>query len=87
MVFLRKQIVNGEISFSDATREFSDDQSTNEKGGMLMIKESRDTYFELDWLDPEMKNAILPLKDNEVSNPILEVNQSGNKKNIRLLQF
>ena len=83
--FLRKQIVNIEISFSDAAREFSDDQSTNDNGGVLMIKESGGTYFELNWLDPEMKNAILELKDNEFSNPILEVNQSGNKKKYKIV--
>lgn len=77
---LRKRIQDGEISFSDAAREFSDDQLTRANGGVLINPETGDTRFELTKLDPQLYNQILKLKDNEVSLPILDEDRSGNKK-------
>ncbi len=77
---LRKRIQDGEISFSDAAREFSDDQLTRANGGVLINPETGDTRFELTKLDPQLYNQILKLQDNEVSIPILEEDRSGNKK-------
>jgi peptidyl-prolyl cis-trans isomerase SurA len=77
---LRKRVQDGEISFSDAAREFSDDQLTRANGGVLINPETGDTRFELTKLDPQLYNQILKLKDNEVSLPILDEDRSGNKK-------
>jgi peptidyl-prolyl cis-trans isomerase SurA len=77
---LRKRIQDGEISFSDAAREFSDDQLTRANGGVLINPETGDTRFELTKLDPQLYNQILKLQENEVSIPILEEDRSGNKK-------
>ena len=77
---LRKRIQDGEISFSDAAREFSDDQLTRANGGVLINPETGDTRFELTKLDPQLYNQILKLQDNEVSIPIIEEDRSGNKK-------
>ena len=77
---IKKRIQDGEITFADAAREFSDDNVTRANGGVLINPSTGDTRFELTKLDPQLYNQILKLKDNEISNPILEEDRSGNKK-------
>lgn len=77
---IKKRIEDGEISFADAAREFSDDQITRANGGVLINPSTGDTRFELTKLDPQLYNQILKLEDNEISIPILEEERSGNKK-------
>ena len=77
---IRKRIEDGEITFADAAREFSDDQITRANGGVLINPSTGDTRFELTKLDPQLYNQILKLEDNEISIPILEEDRSGNKK-------
>ena len=77
---IRKRIQDGEISFSDAALEFSDDKDTASNGGVLINPTSGDTRFELTKLDPEIYNQILNLEDNQISSPMIEEDRSGNKK-------
>ena len=77
---IRKRIQDGEISFSDAALEFSDDKDTASNGGVLINPTSGDTRFELTKLDPEIYNQILNLEDNQVSPPVIEEDRSSNKK-------
>jgi peptidyl-prolyl cis-trans isomerase SurA len=64
---IRQRIVNGEISFSDAARQFSDEKETRNDGGQLINPKTQDYSFELTKMDPELYTQIQSLKDNEVS--------------------
>ncbi len=64
---VRKRIVDGEISFADAAREFSDEKETRNNGGLFMNPRTQDYSFELTKMDPELYSQIQNLKDNEVS--------------------
>lgn len=77
---IRKRIQDGELAFSEAALEFSDDQETASNGGVLINPSSGDTKFELTKLDPEIYNQILNLADNQISPPLIEEDRSGNKK-------
>ena len=77
---IRKRIQDGEISFSDAALEFSDDKDTASNAGVLINPTSGDTRFELTKLNPEIYNQILNLEDNQISPPVIEEDRSGNKK-------
>ena len=76
---VKKRIDDGEISFAEAARKFSDDQITRANGGVLINPATGDTRFELTKLDPQLYNQILKLEDNEISIPLLEQDRSGNK--------
>lgn len=76
---IKKRIEDGEITFADAAKEFSDDQITRANGGVLINPATGDTRFELTKLDPQLYSQILKLEDNEVSIPLLEEDRSGNK--------
>ncbi len=64
---IRKRIIDGEISFTDAAREFSDEKETKNDGGLLINPHTQDYNFELTKMDPELYSQIQNLKDKEVS--------------------
>ncbi|MEO5787681.1 peptidylprolyl isomerase [Gelidibacter sp.] len=64
---IRKRIVEGEITFSQAAREFSDEDETKNDGGQLINPRTQDYSFELTKMDPELYTQIQSLKDDEVS--------------------
>lgn len=64
---IRQRIVDGEITFSQAAREFSDEEETRNDGGQLINPQTQDYSFELTKMDPELYTQIEPLKDGEVS--------------------
>lgn len=64
---IRKRIVDGEITFSQAAREFSDEDETRNEGGQLINPQTQDYSFELTKMDPELYTQIESLNDGEVS--------------------
>lgn len=61
---LREEIVSGKIKFEDAAKQYSNDLTTNEKGGDL-------GWFEIDQLQvPEFVDVAKSLKPGEISQPI-----------------
>tara|TARA_B100001996_G_scaffold257186_1_gene199931 strand:+ start:409 stop:1764 length:1356 start_codon:yes stop_codon:yes gene_type:complete len=64
---IRKKIVSGDITFSDAAREVSDEIETKYDGGLLINPETQDYTFELTKIDPELYSQISNLKEDEVS--------------------
>ncbi|MEP1487205.1 MAG: peptidylprolyl isomerase [Algibacter sp.] len=75
---IRKRIVDGEISFSDAAKEASDEKETRNDGGQLINPETQDYNFELTRMDPELYGQIQNLKDGEVS--LVLADQDRNQK-------
>lgn len=64
---IRKNIVEGNITFADAARESSDEKETRNDGGQLINPRTQDYSFELTKMDPELYTQIENLKDGEVS--------------------
>jgi len=64
---IRERIVAGDISFSDAARDSSDEKETKYDGGLLINPETQDYRFELTKMDPELYSQISNLKEGEVS--------------------
>lgn len=77
---IRKRIVDGEISFAEAARQFSDEKETRNSGGILINPRTMATRFELTKMDPALYSQVSDLKDNEVSLPLVDEEQNGNKK-------
>ena len=74
---IRKRIVDGELSFEEAAKSFSDEKATKNNGGVLINPTTGDTRFELTKIDPVLYTQIQRLKDNEVSAPLLEQDNAG----------
>jgi len=64
---IRERIVSGDLTFSDAARDASDEKETKYDGGLLINPETQDYSFELTKMDPELYSQISNLKEDEIS--------------------
>ena len=64
---IRKRIKDGELSFAEAAREFSDEKETKFDGGVLVNPQNLGTKFELSRLDPTLYTKVSSLGVDEVS--------------------
>jgi peptidyl-prolyl cis-trans isomerase SurA len=79
-LLIKKRIEDKEITFADAARQLSDEKETRANGGTLVNPKTQDTHFELTKMDPELYSQVSNLKDNEISNPILDEDPKSGKK-------
>ena len=80
ITLIRKRIVDKEITFAEAAKTMSDEKETRVNGGALINPKTQDTRFELTKMEPTLYGQISNLKENEVSLPLLDEDQSGKKK-------
>jgi peptidyl-prolyl cis-trans isomerase SurA len=83
-ITIRKRIEDKEITFADAARTLSDEKETRANGGVLINPKTQDTRFELTKMDPTLYGQVSNLKENEVSQPMLDEDPSG-KKSYKLM--
>ncbi len=77
---IKKKIENKEITFAEAARTESDEKETKTNGGVLINPKTQDTKFELTKMDPSLYSQVSNLKMGEISNPIIDADQSQKKK-------
>lgn len=80
ITLIRKRIEDKEITFADAARTMSDEKETRVNGGALINPKTQDTRFELTKMDPALYNQVSNLKEQEISLPLMDEDQSGKKK-------
>lgn len=80
ITLIRERIVDKEITFAEAARTMSDEKETKANGGALINPKTQDTRFELTKMDPALYSQVSNLKDNEISLPLLDEDQTGKKK-------
>ena len=84
---IRKRIDDGELTFAEAAKEFSDQKETKFDGGVLRNPVNFDTRFELTKMDPTLYNQVRNLKDNEISVPVIQVNErTGDPEGYKILR-
>ncbi|MFH6963797.1 peptidylprolyl isomerase [Flavobacterium plurextorum] len=76
---IRAKIVSKTITFAEAARTESDEKETRANGGTLVNPNTQDTRFELTKMDPTLYSQVSNLKDDEVSQPILNTDDKGKK--------
>lgn len=82
---IRTHIQEGKYSFTEAARNFSDEKETKNDGGVLRNPSDFGSRFELTKMDPKLYNQVRSLKDNEISNPILEADPRGGPPSYKIL--
>jgi len=80
ITLIKKRIADKEITFAVAARTMSDEKETRANGGALINPKTQDTRFELTKMEPSLYSQISNLKDNEISFPLMDEDQSGKKK-------
>lgn len=84
ITLIRKRIEDKELTFAEAARKFSDEKETRANGGALINPQTQDTRFELTKMDPSLYGQVSNLKDDEVSQPIVDIDDQG-RKNYKLI--
>ncbi len=77
---IRKRILDEEITFEEAAREFSTEKETKFEGGALVNQYSLDKRFELNRVDPDIYPKISNLKEAEVSLVFNDPGRTGNTR-------
>lgn len=78
---IRTAIMGDSISFFDAARKFSQDESSKTNGGLLSETENGSVYFDKEKLNPIDYNYIKNLKPGEISQPFESVDKSEGADN------
>lgn len=81
---IRSKIVDKKITFAEAARTESDQKETKANGGVLINPKTQDTRFELTKMDPSLYGQVSNLKDDAISQPILDTDENG-KKSFKLI--
>lgn len=74
---LRSKVVSGELDFSAAAREASDEEETRNEGGKLINPRTGDTRFELTKIDPQLFKQVEGLNEGEVSLVLTQQDRTG----------
>ncbi len=74
---VRNSIVNGEIPFEDAAKEYSTDKETRNNGGQLVNPVSLDTKFDLNKMDPTLSAQIYNIKEGEMTKVLTDNDRTG----------
>ncbi len=74
---LRKRILNKEISFEEAAKNFSDDKETKDLGGKIVNPNTGDAMLELTMLDPKIHQIVQNMKEGEISEVLTENDRTG----------
>jgi peptidyl-prolyl cis-trans isomerase SurA len=80
ITLIKKRIEDKEITFADAARTLSDEKETRANGGILINPKTQDTHFDLTKMDPTLYSEVSNLKDDEISNPIVDEDPKSGKK-------
>jgi len=83
---IRQQVEDGKYTFAEAALNFSDEKETKFDGGLLRNPINFDSKFELTKMDPTLYNQVRNLKDNEISQPILEPDPRGGPPKFKILK-
>ncbi|WP_239524962.1 peptidylprolyl isomerase [Leptobacterium flavescens] len=83
---IRKRIMDKEMTFEEAAKEFSDQKETKFDGGVLRNPTNFDTRFELNKIDPILYNQVRDLKGNEISLPVIQEGDTGNIAGYKILR-
>ncbi|EIA08880.1 peptidylprolyl isomerase [Flavobacterium frigoris] len=79
ITLIRKRIEDKELTFEEAARKFSDEKETKTNGGALINPKTQDTRFELTKMDPSLYSQVSNLKDNNISEPVIDMDEQGRK--------
>ena len=78
---LRTELANEAVTFDLAARFYSEDPATRTNGGQMADPNTGSSYFEIDQLKPQDYAAIKDLKEGEISEPFVSLDNEGRDGN------
>ena len=76
---IRKEIIDGKITFEEAVAKYSEDKDTKNSGGMIMNPYTNETRFDLTRMDPSLYAKVINTKKGEITEPFYDETQQNEK--------
>ncbi len=76
---IRKQILDGEITFEEAVLKYSEDKETKNNQGLILNPNTNDTHFVLTRMDPTLYARVSNLKAGEITDVFYDEIRGGEK--------
>ncbi len=76
---IRKRIIDKELTFEEAAKEFSDDEDTKKLGGKIVNPNTGESLLDLTMLDPKLHAYVQDLKEGEITKVIKEKGRTGDE--------
>ncbi|PCH78506.1 MAG: peptidylprolyl isomerase [Flavobacteriaceae bacterium] len=76
---IKKDILDGKITFEEAVFKNSNDKGTKHNKGVLMNPDSKDTHFDLTRMDPSLYARVSSLKSGEITDTFYDEIRGGDK--------
>ena len=77
---IKSKIIQGEITFSEAAKEFSDDETTKFNDGIMINPRTQEGHFELNQLDKDIYFSVQGLNVGDISDVIYRETDRGKKE-------
>ena len=79
---IRTEILNQAIKFDLAAQFYSQDDASRTNGGQMADPNTGSSYFEIDQIKPQDYAAIKDLKEGEISEPVVSLDNEGRDGNL-----
>ncbi|WKD86794.1 Chaperone SurA [Polaribacter huanghezhanensis] len=76
---IRKDIIDGKITFEEAVLKYSEDKDTKNSEGMIVNPYTNETRFDLTRMDPSLYARVINTKKGEITDPFYDETQQGEK--------
>lgn len=76
---VRKEILDGKLTFEDAVKEYSQDDATKTNRGAIVNPSTGDSHFELTRMDPTLYSRVSSLNSDEITEPFYDETREGEK--------
>lgn len=76
---IRKDILDGTITFEEAVLKYSEDKDTKNSGGMIVNPYTNETRFDLTRMDPSLYAKVINTKKGEITLPFYDETRENEK--------
>lgn len=76
---IRKEIIEGKITFEEAVAKYSEDKDTKNSGGMIVNPYTNETRFDLTRMDPSLYDKVINTKKGEITEAFYDETQQNEK--------
>lgn len=80
---VKKEILEGKITFEEAVKKYSQDDETKNNRGILVNPYTNESKFDLTRMDPDLYARVAELKKNEITDVFFDQDGSG----VKLFKF
>ncbi len=75
---IKKRIEDGELTFEEAAKSFSEDEETKKRGGLLIDPNTGESLLEAKRLDPKVYSQLIGRNEGDLTDIIEETDPTGN---------